>query len=128
MKFRRLSLLLLSAIMVFVLAACGGGNGNSGNGGKAESTDKPVTEATNAAKETAAPDDGALDHSKPLKLTVFSTTANYAGPQTGWFAKVIKDKFNIELDIVASNLTAWGHQNLGNDGFRRSWRYHRLRG
>lgn len=79
---------------------------NTANSGKNTSTEKPTSAATNApAEETAAPDDGALDHSKPLKLTVFSTTANYAGPQTGWFAKIIKDKFNIEMDIVASNLT-----------------------
>ncbi len=105
MRFKRLSLMLLCAVMVFALAACGGGNNNSGNAGQAESTDKPAAEATDTTEATAAPDDGTLDHSKPLKLTVFSTTANYAGPQTGWFAKVIKDKFNIELDIVASNLT-----------------------
>ena len=39
-----------------------------------------------------------------LKLDVFSSTANYAGAQTGWFAKYIKDKFNIELNIIAPNL------------------------
>lgn len=105
MRLRRASLVMLSVILVFVLAACGGGN-NAANSGKNTSTEKPTSAATNApAEETAAPDDGALDHSKPLKLTVFSTTANYAGPQTGWFAKIIKDKFNIEMDIVASNLT-----------------------
>lgn len=105
MRLRRASLVMLSVILVFVLAACGGGN-NTANSGKNTSTEKPTSAATNApAEETAAPDDGALDHSKPLKLTVFSTTANYVGPQTGWFAKIIKDKFNIEMEIVASNLT-----------------------
>lgn len=39
-----------------------------------------------------------------LKLDVFSMTANYAGEQTGWFAKVVKDKFNIQLNIIAPNL------------------------
>jgi len=39
-----------------------------------------------------------------LKLNVFSGTANYAGPQIGWFGKYIKDKFNIELNIIAPNL------------------------
>lgn len=77
MRLRRASLVMLSVILVFVLAACGGGN-NAANSGKNTSTEKPTSAATNApAEETAAPDDGALDHSKPLKLTVFSTTANY---------------------------------------------------
>lgn len=106
MRLRRMSLCMLSVILVFVLAACGGGN-NSAN--KNSNSEKPTSEATAAAttepEATTAPDDGALDHTKPLKLTVFSTTANYAGPQIGWFAKIIKDKFNIEMDIVASNLT-----------------------
>lgn len=56
-----------------------------------------------------------------LKLDVFSMTANYAGMQSGWFAKVIKDKFNIELNIIAPNLqggdskyaTAMAAGNLG---------------
>ena len=44
------------------------------------------------------------DTKELLKLDVFSMTANFAGDQTGWFAKVIKDKFNIELNIIAPNL------------------------
>lgn len=39
-----------------------------------------------------------------LKLDVFSMTANFAGDHPGWFAKVIKDKFNIQLNIIAPNL------------------------
>ena len=35
-----------------------------------------------------------------ITLTVFSTLANYAGDQPGWFAKLIKDKFNIKLNII----------------------------
>lgn len=41
---------------------------------------------------------------EPIKLDVFSMTANYAGIQSGWFAKVVKDKFNMELNIISSNL------------------------
>lgn len=63
MKLKRLPLLLLSAVMVFVLAACGGGNNNGGNAGPAQSTEKPAAEATAVTEATAAPDDGALDHS-----------------------------------------------------------------
>nr|WP_306220226.1 extracellular solute-binding protein [Cohnella sp. WQ 127256] len=31
-------------------------------------------------------------------------TANFSGEQPGWFAKVVKDKFNIKLNIIASQL------------------------
>ncbi len=38
-----------------------------------------------------------------LELTVYSEMADYSGEQTGWFAKIIKDKFNIGLNIIAAN-------------------------
>ena len=36
-----------------------------------------------------------------MTVEVFDQLANYQGEQKGWFAKVIKDKFNIKLNIVA---------------------------
>lgn len=60
----------LSAAMLFSVAACGGDSGASD-----------------------APDDGSL-----MKVDVFSSTANYQGVQKGWFAKIVKDKFNMELN------------------------------
>ncbi len=36
-----------------------------------------------------------------LTIEVFDAAANYHGLQTGWFGKIIKDKFNIELNIIA---------------------------
>lgn len=41
------------------------------------------------------------DSSKPLTLEIYDVAANYQGMQTGWFAKIVKDKFNIELNIIA---------------------------
>ena len=40
----------------------------------------------------------------PLVIDVYDDAANYNGTQTGWFAKVIKDRFNIELNIIASQV------------------------
>ena len=39
-----------------------------------------------------------------LTIDVYDDAANYNGLQTGWFAKVIKDRFNIELNIIASQV------------------------
>ena len=36
------------------------------------------------------------DNSKPLTLEIYDVAANYQGMQSGWFAKIVKDKFNIE--------------------------------
>ncbi len=38
---------------------------------------------------------------KPMTLEIYDVAANYQGMQSGWFAKVVKDKFNIELNIIA---------------------------
>ncbi|MBJ9989167.1 hypothetical protein [Paenibacillus sp. S28] len=43
----------------------------------------------------------AIDHSKPLTITVFDNAANYQGEQTGWYGKLLKDKFNLTLNILA---------------------------
>ena len=36
-----------------------------------------------------------------LTIEIYDVAANYQGTQTGWFAKVVKDRFNIELNIIA---------------------------
>ena len=42
-----------------------------------------------------------VDDNAPMTLEIFDVAANYQGMQTGWFAKVVKDRFNIELNIIA---------------------------
>ena len=36
-----------------------------------------------------------------LTIDVYDDAANFNGLQTGWFAKVIKDKFNITVTVTA---------------------------
>ncbi len=36
-----------------------------------------------------------------LTIEIYDDAANYHGMQTGWFAQVIKERFNIELNIIA---------------------------
>lgn len=69
----------VSAVMM--LSACGGGT-NSADDGK---------------------DDGSL-----MTVDVYDDLANYQGEQKGWFAKLIKDKFNIKLNIIAPNVAGGG--------------------
>lgn len=42
-----------------------------------------------------------VDDNSPMTLEIYDVAANYQGMQSGWFAKVVKDKFNIELNIIA---------------------------
>ena len=52
----------------------------------------------------------AVAEEAPLVIDVYDAAANYNGTQSGWFAKVIKDRFNIELNIIAP-------QVVGNEVF-----------
>ncbi|WP_461217992.1 type 2 periplasmic-binding domain-containing protein [Lapidilactobacillus salsurivasis] len=54
-------------------------------------------------KTAAEKDDGKL-----MKITVYDDLANYQGNAKGWFAKMVKDKFNIEMNIVAPNVAGGG--------------------
>lgn len=47
-------------------------------------------------------------YAKELTIDVFDSQANFQGEQTGWFAKLIKDKFNIKLNIIAPNEAGGG--------------------
>ena len=54
----------------------------------------------------AAPE---VNHDEPLTIEVYDVAANYQGMQTGWYAKEIKDRFNIELNIVAPQVSVMQH-------------------
>ncbi|WP_129789851.1 ABC transporter substrate-binding protein [Promicromonospora panici] len=45
---------------------------------------------------------------EPLTIDVFDVPANYQGIQSGWFGKIVKDKFNMELNIIAPNVAGGG--------------------
>lgn len=98
-RFHKTVYVLFIVLLSVSLAACtsGGGNGNQGN---------------NAASPSAPPASGdgssAPAGREEITLDVFSMLSNFSGEQTGWFAKVIKDKFNIKLNIIASNLEGGG--------------------
>ncbi len=41
-------------------------------------------------------------------VDVYDELANYQGIQSGWFAKAVKDRFNMELNIIAPNVAGGG--------------------
>lgn len=43
----------------------------------------------------------AMAEEAPMVIDFYNEAANYHGIQTGWFAKVVKDRFNIELNMIA---------------------------
>lgn len=43
-----------------------------------------------------------------IVVDVFDFSANYQGIQSGWFGEVVRKKFNMELNIIAPNITRDG--------------------
>ncbi len=104
MKKKLLSVLLCTAFVASMLSGCGKTTDNT--------TNKPEATVTQAASVTKAADagekTGAEKYSKFITVDVFDGLANYQGIQSGWFAKIVKDKFNMELNIIAPNVSGGG--------------------
>ncbi len=95
---KRLAVLLVVVLMLLNVVACSSVKTD---------TQQAATEASNTAATGTADKPGAapaIDHSEVYKITAFSQVANYSGNMTGWFGKVIKDKFNIEINVEPANL------------------------
>ena len=84
---------LLALIMMLSAASCGS-NQNEATG---ETTTKTGTQNT-TEKETDDLDD--IIPKETVTLEVYSQLANYSGEQIGWFADVLKEKFNVKLNII----------------------------
>lgn len=44
-----------------------------------------------------------LAQSGPITLTAYSQLANWDGELTGWFAKILLDKFNVKINVIPDN-------------------------
>ncbi len=75
--------MLTAVLALSSFAGCGSGSSSS----KPAKSDGGETQAAGA--------------SGTLVIDVYDAAANYQGTQTGWFAKVVKDKFDIELNIIS---------------------------
>jgi putative aldouronate transport system substrate-binding protein len=63
-------------------------------------TDEEVAETVSIDQDWSQAD--------PITIDVFDGLANYMGTQSGWFGKVVKDKFNMELNVIAPNVAGGG--------------------
>ena len=81
-----------------VLTGCGSGAASSA-GSSSKTTDTTAdTASVSGTSAAAAP---AISHDKEMEFEIYDVASNFQGEQTGWFAKILKDKFNIKLNIVA---------------------------
>ena len=96
MKGKKLiSLLCAGAMTASLLAGCGSSSEPADSSAASGSEKSTKTTAEADSKDSTASD------GDTMTFEIFDVAANYQGVQTGWFAKVVKDRFNIELNIIA---------------------------
>lgn len=93
---------------------------------KATESAAETTAATDAVETTAAAAN-AEDTQKepaisarpeePVTLTIFSELANYSGEQVGWIAQMMKEKFNVVLNIVSCPAGSGVYETRMESGF-----------
>lgn len=97
-----LSLILVSMLAVSALTGCGdkgtGSTGTGSNGGSNASSGSTV----------AAGEKLVANHDSTYTLEFYDVAANYQGIQPGWYGKIVKDKFNIDLNIISPQVSGDG--------------------
>lgn len=108
MKKKTLALVLAAAMSLGLLAGCGsaGGDGATSASKGAESSQLPADAQTTGETDTAS--SATTSYEKEITIDVYDSEANYQGIQTGWFAKIVKDRFNMNLNIIAPNVAGGG--------------------
>ena len=112
MKAKKITALLMAAVMTVSLAACGSSGTTTAEPAADSSTEaKAETEAdaddADADTEAAAADGESYDElleeiipEETVTLDVFDQLANYSGEQIGWFGQIMLEKFNVKLNII----------------------------
>ena len=95
----------LTAVMAASLAGCGGGKADTPAVSETEkNTAVSASEEGNSAAAEST-QSGESKYADTLTIDFFTKDANYQGIQSGWFAKIVKDKFNLEINIIAPNIS-----------------------
>lgn len=92
----------LSVSLATMLSGCGG---SSGGGAKEADASAPAETTAASTGADASSASGTVSHDTELTLEVYDVAANYQGLQTGWYGKILKDKFNIVLNIIAPQVS-----------------------
>lgn len=95
MRFKRQISFVIVVMVVLAMFATGCTKKADDNAGN--NNDSNVGGNNNAGN-----DDGTTSSElEPMVLEVYSQAANFQGEQPGWTAKILKDKFNVTLNIIA---------------------------
>jgi len=105
-KMRKWGFTLIALLLIWgSLSACTSKGNNNADKDSTPSPSISPTQTDDASTTPATPEPPSRD---PYQIDIFSMLSNFSGEQQGWFAKVVKDKFNLDLNIIASNLEGGG--------------------
>ena len=113
MRFKKFaSLAVASAMTMSLLAGCG----DTGTGSTEESgggATEAKTEASSGEDKTEDSGNGgggqlAANHDEEYTVEFYNVAANFQGVQPGWYGKIVKDKFNMNLNIIAPQVSGDG--------------------
>lgn len=109
MKKKVLSVFMCLALTMSMFTGCGKSASDKNTTDSNEAADAVTSAATDPsdAPSTDAAT-GAEKYPEFITVDVFDALANYQGIQAGWFAKIVKDKFNMELNMIAPNVAGGG--------------------
>lgn len=96
MKRKRLAAILIASSLAAtsLLGGCG--------------SDGQKSEGSQNAKSESGSEGAEVSHDEEMTLEIYDVAANYQGEQTGWFGKILKDKFNLKLNIIAPQVSGDG--------------------
>ncbi len=117
MKWKKVVALGLAAMLALAAVGCGdqetSGQGSEQSGAQQSSESTPEnsgaenSEAENSGDDTSgggAPEGGyAADD--VIEIEVYDVAANYHGIQSGWYAKMMAEKFGLKLSILAPQVS-----------------------
>lgn len=98
MRFKRQLRSTISVLLVVAMFATGC---TKNTDDKSVSKDTPVTKTEETKDSTGTETKADTSVLEPMVLEVYSQPANFQGEQPGWTAKILKEKFNITLNIIA---------------------------
>ena len=110
MKCKKIASLLLTTVMtVSMIAGCGGQTSGGSESTGETSTETQTSDAAESTEGTdtaeAAPE---ANHDELYNVEFYDVAANYQGDQPGWYGKIVQDKFNMNLNIIAPQVAGDG--------------------
>lgn len=107
MRAKLLSIILCIVLVASMFTGCSKDSGDTtGDSTKDGATD--ITSAGDSSANDNSDATGAEKYPEFITVDVFDGLANYQGIQSGWFSKIVKDKFNMELNMIAPNVAGGG--------------------